>query len=320
MHGMEFKDYYKVMGLPAEATPAEVKQAYRKLARKYHPDVSKEPDAEARFKDLGEAYEILSDDGKRAEYDQIRALHASGGRRRNAESGAGMGDDETSRQFSDFFESIFGAGGPGRGYRAAGDHGRGTSFSQRGQDLHHRLALFLEEAAKGVQRTLKLEIPSADAHGRLRTSSKTLNVKIPPGVVSGQRIRLAGQGGPGYDGGEAGDLFLEIELAPHPLFAVAGRDILLNLPVTPWEAALGAKVEVPTLTGPVSLTIPKGSVGGKKLRLKGRGLGINPSGDLIVNLQVTLPAQHTAEADALYQKLSELEASFNPRTSLEKPL
>lgn len=318
---MDFKDYYKVMGLSEQATQAEIKQAYRKLARKFHPDVSKEQDAEAQFKDLGEAYAVLSDVKKRAEYDQIKALRAAGGGHRSAGSGADMNDDDVSRQFSDFFESVFGADTAGRGgYRPTGKHGWGASFSHRGQDLHHRLALFLEEAVQGVQRTIKLDVPTVDTQGRQQANSKVLNVKIPAGVVPGQNIRLAGQGGPGYGGGAAGDLFLEIELAPHPLFAVDGRDILLSLPVAPWEAALGAKVAVPTVTGPVSLTIPKGSVSGKKLRLKGRGLGLNPTGDLIVNLQVTLPAEHSAEAEALYRKLAELELSFNPRKSLEKQL
>lgn len=320
---MDFKDYYKVLGVAGKATQAEIKQAYRKLARKYHPDVSKEKDAEAQFKEVGEAYEVLSDADKRAEYDQIRALRAAGSSRRSAGAGAGMSDDEASRQFSDFFRSVFGGGMAGDdmaggGFRHTGGGDWGASFSHRGQDMHHRLALFLEEAVQGVQRTLKLEMPAADAQGRVYHKTKTLNVKIPAGVVAGQRIRLAGQGGPGHSGGTAGDLFLEIELAPHPLFAVDGRDLLLTLPVAPWEAALGAKVEVPTLTGSVNLTIPKGSVSGKKLRLKGRGLGRNPSGDLIVMVQVTLPTHHSAKAEALYRELAEAEAAFNPRKSLEK--
>ena len=318
---MDFKDYYKVMGVAEQASPADIKQAYRKLARKFHPDVSKEPDAEARFKDIGEAYAVLGDAEKRAEYDQIRALRAAGGGRPGAGTGAGAGmsEEEASRQFSDFFESVFGAGRAGSGgYGPNGDHNRGTSFNLRGQDLHYRLALFLEEAVQGVQRTLKLEVPTVDAQGRMHAKTKTLNVKIPAGVVSGQHIRLTGQGGPGYGDGAAGDLFLEIELVPHPLFAVDGRDILLTLPVAPWEAALGAKVEVPTTTGKVRLSIPKGSVNGQKLRLKGRGLGRNPAGDLIVNLQVTLPSRHSTKAEALYRELAELEAPFNPRKSLEK--
>jgi curved DNA-binding protein len=321
---MDFKDYYKVLGVADKATAAEIKQSYRKLARKYHPDVSKEKDAEAQFKEVGEAYEILSDTEKRAEYDQIKALRAAGGGRHAAGSGAGsnMGDDDVSQQFSDFFESVFGGGmGSGRGgFRQAGGNSRGASFSHRGQDMHHRMALFLEETVQGVQRTLKLEMPSVDASGRMQPKTKTLNVKIPAGVTAGQRIRLAGQGGPGHAGGAAGDLFLEIELAPHPVFAVEGLDVILNVPVAPWEAALGAKIEVPTLTGPVNLTLPAGSVSGKKLRLKGRGLGNKPAGDLIVSIQVTLPDRHSAKAEALYRELAELEQDFNPRKSLEKGL
>jgi curved DNA-binding protein len=319
---MDFKDYYKVLGVDDKATAAEIKQAYRKLARKYHPDVSKEKDAEARFKEVGEAYEVLSDADKRAEYDQIKAMRAAGRRPGATGSGASMGDDEASQQFSDFFRSVFGDGMAGAdmrgGFRQARGGDWGASSNHRGQDMHHRLALFLEEAVQGVQRTLKLELPGADAAGRPRSRTKTLNVKIPAGVVAGQRIRLSGQGGPGHGGSPAGDLFLEIELAPHPLFAVEGRDVLLTLPVAPWEAALGTKVEAPTLTGSVNLTIPKGSVSGKKLRLKGRGLGKNPAGDLIVSVQVTLPAQHTAKAEALYRELAELEKQFNPRQALEK--
>ncbi|MEX0623643.1 DnaJ C-terminal domain-containing protein [Saccharospirillum sp.] len=316
---MDFKDYYKVLGVADKATQADIKQAYRKLARKYHPDVSKEKNAEARFKEVGEAYEVLSDAKKRAEYDQIKALRSAGGGRHSTGSGAGMSDDEASRQFSDFFRSVFGGEMAG-GFRQARGNDLGGSFNHRGQDMHHKLALFLEEAVTGVQRTLKLEMPAVDAQGRFHHKPKTLNVKIPAGVVAGQRIRLAGQGGPGHSGGAAGDLFLEIELAPHPLFAIDNRELLLTLPVALWEAALGTKVEVPTLTGPVNLTIPKGSVSGKKLRLKGRGLGKNPTGDLIVTVQVTLPPHHSAKAEALYRELAELEASFNPRKALEKRL
>lgn len=315
---MDFKDYYKIMGLSAEASASDIKQAYRKLARKFHPDVSKEPDAGKRFQEVGEAYEILSNPQKKAEYDQIRALRAAGGGRRSTRAGARSGEDEASRQFSDFFESVFGAGRAGNGgFGSARDNSRGQSFSRRGKDHHHRITIQLEEAIKGVQRTLKLQMPTA-LQGHSPTSSKTLNVKIPAGVIPKQQIRLTGQGGPGFSGGPNGDLLLEIDIAPHPIFVIDDRDILLTLPVTPWEAALGAKLKVPTVTGSVNLTIPEGSVGGKKLRLKGRGLGSKPTGDLIVTLQVSLPAKHSDEAKAHYRKLAELETSFNPRKSLEK--
>jgi curved DNA-binding protein len=318
---MDFKDYYKVMGVAEKATQADIKLAYRKLARKFHPDVSKEPDAATRFKEIGEAYEVLRDAEKRAEYDQIRALRTARGRRRSGGSGAGMSEEEANRQFNEFFESIFSTGGVGRdGRRSYKDYQWATPFSHRGQDLNHRLVLFLEEMILGAQRSIKLEVPGNDAQGNIQTKTKILNVKIPAGVIPGQRIRLAGQGGAGYGEGAAGDLFLEIELAPHPLFAVDGLNLLLTLPVSPWEAALGASVEVPTVTGPVRLTIPKGSFTGKKLRVKGHGLGKKPAGDLIVNVQVTLPTHHSAKAEALYRELAEVEASFNPRKSLEKGL
>ncbi|GGX66727.1 DnaJ C-terminal domain-containing protein [Saccharospirillum salsuginis] len=315
---MEFKDYYKILGVSDDAEASDIKKAYRKLARKYHPDVSKEAGAEARFKEVGEAYEVLSDPEKRAEYDQIRQLGARGYQQGAAGAGTGAGqgfsEEDLSRQFTDFFESIF--GGMGGGHRQAGPDWQ-QAFSQRGQDMHHKIALFLEEAASGVQRQIRLQVPEVDAYGRVHRRTKTLNVKIPPGVVAGQRIRLAGQGGPGVGDGATGDLFLEIELAPHPVFGVDGKDLLLTLPVTPWEAALGARVKAPTLTGQVNLTIPKGSASGQRLRLKGKGLGRNPTGDLIVTLQVTVPKRHSDEALALYQKLAQTEADFDPRKQLE---
>ncbi len=315
---MEFKDYYKILGVNDKAEAADIKKAYRKLARKYHPDVSKETDAEAKFKEVGEAYEVLADPAKRAEYDQIRQLGARSFRQDAAGASGGQtyNNEDLSRQFTDFFESIFGGMGSGRRTQSGGADWE-TSFSQRGQDMHHKIALFLEEAVSGVQRHIKLQVPEVDAYGRMHRHSKTLNVKIPPGVIPGQRIRLAGQGGPGVGKGPAGDLFLEIELAPHPTFGVEGKDLLLTLPITPWEAALGAKVKVPTLAGQVQMTIPKGSASGKRMRLKGKGLGRNPAGDLLVTLQVTVPDQHSEEALTLYRKLAQLEAGFNPRKTLE---
>lgn len=315
---MEFKDYYKILGVSDKADQSEIKKAYRKLARRYHPDVSKEKDAEERFKDISEAYEVLRDPQRRAEYDQIRA---GGGRRggfRQAASGGYRGQTQTeedmARQFKDFFESIFGTMGAGPG---AGRAGFETQFSQRGQDLHHPISVTLEEAVRGVQRQLQLQIPVTDEHGRVHQQTKTLNVKIPPGVTSGQRIRLAGQGAPGLGQGEAGDLFLEIRLAPHPLFAVEGRNLLLTLPVTPWEAALGTKVTVPTLRGTVKLTVPEGSTSGQRLRLKGQGLGRESVGDMFVTLQIAIPKRHSERAQTLYRQLAEAESDFNPRRKLE---
>ncbi|MHA7880984.1 MAG: DnaJ C-terminal domain-containing protein [Saccharospirillum sp.] len=316
---MEFKDYYSILGVASNASQDDIKKAYRRLARKFHPDVSKEQDAEARFKDVGEAYEVLGDAGKRAEYDQIRALGAAGGRR--GATGRGTGEEEMARQFSDFFESIFGGMGAGSAqadpFRSPRNGGWSGGFRQRGRDQQHKLALFLEEAKTGVQRQIKLRSPEADAFGQPRGRSRTLNVKIPAGVIAGQRIRLAGQGGPGVGGGEPGDLFLEIELAPHPVFEADGKNLRLTLPITPWEAALGSKVTAPTLEGPVTLTIPKGSTSGRQLRLKGKGLGKAPAGDLLVTLQVTVPTHHSDTAEALYRQLAQVEKDFNPRQRLE---
>lgn len=261
---------------------------------------------------------MLKSPQKKAEYDQIKASQAASGHKRERSS-SWTDEDEVSRQFSEFFEATFGSGATGRGgYRASRNNDAGNAFSERGKDLQHRVTLYLEEAVKGTQRTLKLKVPTSDAQGQQHFKTKTLKVKIPAGVVPKQRIRLTGQGGAGLGGGPNGDLLLEIELAPHPLFAVQGRDILLDLPVAPWEAALGAKLEIPTVTGPVNLTISEGSVSGKKLRLKGRGLGLNPSGDLLVNLQVSLPPEHSNKTKALYRQLAELKSTYNPRKLLDE--
>lgn len=302
---MDFINYYKVMGVADHATHEAIKQAYRKLARKFHPDVSQEPDADARFKALGEAYAVLKNTKKRTRFDQSRALHSDGGKRRSAKTGTDISDGKISPEPKVFSKSAVDAGKVGSGgHRPTVNHG--PDASSRGQDLHHRLVLSLEEAVQGIQRTLKLKIPTVTTLGYLYARSKMLTVKIPAGVVSGQCIRLAGQGGPGRGGGAPGDCLLEIELAQHPLFIVAGRDVLLSLPVANWEVALGARVEVPTLAGPVNLTIPTESVSGKKLRLKGRGLGLNPTGDMIVNLHVMVPERHWTKAEALYREVADM--------------
>lgn len=308
---MEFKDYYRVLGVSDKADASEIKKAYRKLARQYHPDVSSAADAEERFKEVGEAYEILGDAKRRAEYDQLRQLRASGGGRGRA---SGFTDADFNRQFGDFFESIFGGAGMGG---ARGGHRWHGAFDQPGQDATYRITLSLNEAVQGVEREIRLRLPDSDGWQQGRQRTRTLKVRVPAGVLPGQRIRLAGQGGPGAGQGAAGDLYLEVELAPHPQFSVDGRDLLLTLPVTPWEAALGAKVMVPTLQGPVRLTVPKGATSGKKLKLKGRGLGQKPAGDLVVQLDVVVPAEHSAAAEQLYRELGQLEADFNPRRSLE---
>lgn len=310
---MDFKDYYAALGVGESASPEEIKKAYRKLARKYHPDVSTEADADNRFKDIGEAYEVLKDPEKRAEYDQLRAYRDRGGEFTpppgwESSSGfAGGGYTEAdARQFSDFFESIFGrAGGFGSG--------PGYQARRRGEDVHARLALFLEEAYHGCDKQVRFTVHEVDDQGRLRARQKTLNVKVPAGLREGQHMRLKGQGSPGQNGGEHGDLFIEISLAPHPMFSVEGRDVLVTVPVTPWEAALGGSITVPTVGGRVSVKVPRGSSSGRKLRLKGKGLPGKHPGDQIVVLQVVMPEQHSDEAEALYQQLAKAEKAFNPR-------
>ncbi|MCK5481774.1 MAG: DnaJ domain-containing protein [Gammaproteobacteria bacterium] len=312
---MEFKDYYKIMGVQREATQDEIKRAYRKLARKYHPDVSKEQDADARFKELGEAYEVLKDPEKRVAYDQLGSDWKAGQEFRPSPdwdagfefSGGGFTGSDASA-FSDFFETLFGQGGGPAEYRRSG-------FRARGEDHHAKILIDLEDAFHGATRTITLHSAELDEQGHARSRERTLNVRIPKGVKQGQHIRLAGQGTPGTGAGSAGDLYLEIEFKPHSRYRVEGRDLYLDLPLAPWEAALGAKVKVPTPQGVVDLTIPPGSVAGSKLRLKGRGIPDDPSGDFYAMLQVALPAADTSEAKALYQKM-EQQLAFNPRASL----
>ncbi|WP_226609390.1 DnaJ C-terminal domain-containing protein [Marinobacter nauticus] len=317
---MDFKDYYAVLGVSESATPEEIKKAYRKLARKYHPDVSKEADASDRFKDVGEAYEVLKDPEKRAEYDQLRkygtrddgSFQPPPGWQSASGFGGGGYTEADARQFSDFFEEIFGGGRRG----GFGGGGFRQSMRMRGEDVHARLALFLEETFNGCEKQVSFTVHEPDDQGRLIPRQKILKVKIPAGMREGQHIRLKGQGAPGVGGGESGDLFIEVELAPHPHFSIEGRDVLVTVPISPWEAALGATVTVPTVSGKVNVKVPKGATSGRKLRLKGKGFPGKHPGDQIVVLQVAMPEQHTAEAEALYEKLAELEKGFNPRSKL----
>jgi curved DNA-binding protein len=327
---VEFKDYYKVMGLARDATAAQIKQAYRKLARKYHPDVSKEKDAEARFKDVGEAYEVLKSPEKRAAYDQLGKGPRPGEDFRPPPdwgagfefSGAGGGD---SADFSAFFESLFGGAQGGARQRRA--HG-GDSHSQqrradggehagpdRGEDHHAKVLLDLEATLQGGSRTLTLRVPGIDAQGHLAAQERVLNVQIPKGILAGQTIRLAGQGSSVGADGKPGDLYIEVEFQPHPLYRVEGRDLYLELPVTPSEAALGASVKTPTPSGPVDLKIPAGSHAGTKLRLKARGIPAATPGDLYVVVQVALPPANDEKAKAAYRALADA-VPFNPRTAL----
>lgn len=306
---MEYKDYYKTLGVARDADKDAIKRAYRRLARKYHPDVSKEADAEARFKELGEAYEVLSDPEKRAAYDQLGANWRQGqdfrpppGWQRHSAGGNAAGGFDGGADFSDFFESLFGGASP---FGHAGFRSRGQRAPARGNDHRAKISISLPEAFAGVSRTLNL----SDGQG----GSRKLRVKIPAGVTDGQTIRLTGQGGRG-PGGD-GDLLLDVSIAPHPTLRLDGRDVHLELPITPWEAALGAQLKVPTLGGWVDMQIPVGAQSGQRLRLKGRGLPGNPPGSQLVTLKLVTPAAKTDKAKKLYEKMRQ-ELPMNPRETL----
>lgn len=319
---MKYRDYYQIMGLARDASPDDIKRAYRKLARKYHPDVSKEADAEARFKELGEAYEVLKDPEKRAAYDRLGADWRAGQEfRPPPDWGAGFEfsgpgfSGGMGGQFSDFFESLFGGGfGPGAGFGPSPGHG-GRHFHARGEDSHAKIAIDLEDAYQGATRNISLSHSEAGRDGRPRLAERNLQVRIPKGVRQGSRIRLAGQGGAGRGQGAAGDLYLEVEFHPHPFYRVEGRDVYLDLPLAPWEAALGATVHAPTPGGPVALKIPPGSAAGRKLRLPGRGIPGEPPGDFYAVLQIALPPADSEAARELFRRM-EQELPFNPRSRL----
>jgi len=316
---MEFKDHYELMGVERNATQDEIKRAYRKLARKYHPDVSKETDAETRFKEIGEAYEVLKDPEKRAAYDQLGANWQAGqdfrpppGWDQGFEFHGGGFTGADSAQFSDFFESLFGRGG---GYRAGPGPGA-AGFDMRGEDTHARVVINLEDAYTGATRPLNLRHTEVGPDGHPKLKARTLNVRIPKGVRQGQHIRLAKQGSPGIGRGQAGDLYLEVEFQPHPVYRAEGKDVWLDLPVAPWEAALGATVKVPTPAGVLDLKVPASSSGGRKLRLKGKGIPAKEPGDLYVVLQIALPPAGDETAREAYAQLGKTFAAFNPRAHL----
>ncbi|RZF24536.1 J domain-containing protein [Paraburkholderia sp. UYCP14C] len=309
---MKYKDYYAILGVERTAAQDDIKRAYRKLARKYHPDVSKHADAEDRFKELGEAYEVLKDPEKRAAYDRMGRGWRSGEDFQpppNWDEGfefSGAGEQAgTDAGLNDFFEAMF------RGARAA--HARPSHAM--GQDHHARVFIDIEDAYRGAQRSISLQLPTVDAHGHVSLRARTLNVSIPKGVRAGQHLRLAGQGGTGVGNGPAGDLYLEIAFREHPHFRVDGSDVLLDLPVAPWEAALGGHVTVPTPDGKVDMTIPMGSAGGRRLRLKGKGIPGKPPGDLYVILNIVLPPADSEPAKAAYDKMRQA-FNFDPRARL----
>ena len=308
---MEYKDYYKVLGVEREAKDADIKTAYRRLARKYHPDVSKETNAEEKFKEVNEAYDVLKDSEKRQAYDQLGANWKAGQNFtpppgwEDIFSGDGFSHTGSSASgFSDFFESLFGGGFSQNEFRQGDASGFGHArFQSQGADQHASISIQLEEAFQGSTKSIRLN------------GGRNLDVKIPTGITSGKRIRLAGQGATGIGGGPSGDLYLEVSILPHSVYTLDGRNVLLDLPLTPWEAALGARIEVPTLGGRVEVKVPAGSQSGKKLRLSKRGLPGKISGDQIVTLLIMMPDAATDE-DTLYYEEMAKRFDFNPRASL----
>ena len=308
---MEFKDYYKLLDVDRTAKADDIKSAYRKLARKYHPDVSKEPQAEARFKEIGEAYEVLQDTEKRAAYDQLGNRWRAGQEftpppdwAAGFEFTPGGASAADATDYSDFFSALF------------GNFSRhSASTPAHGEDHHAKIFISLEGAFHGGTQTITLRAPQVNAQGQVVLRERSLNVQIPKGIREGQHIRLARQGAPGANGMPPGDLYLEICFHPHPLYQVQGCDLSLSLPLAPWEAALGATVKAPTPTGIVEVKIPPGSQSGRKLRLKGRGIPGEPAGDLYLVLDVVLPKADTEQAQQIYHTMAR-ELAFNPRHSL----
>ncbi len=309
---MKFKDYYQTLGVERNSTQDDIKRAYRKLARKYHPDVSKSADAEARFKEVGEAYAVLKDPEKRVAYDQMGSQWQAGqdfqpppGWDAGFEfSGADFAAGDGA-EFSDFFEALFGRQGRRARSHRAGAHARG-------QDHHARVLIDLKDAYHGARRSFSLRVPSLDAQGHVAVEERKLDVNIPKGIRAGQHLRLTGQGAPGYGQGPAGDLYLEIAFNPDPLFRIDDRDVYLDVPLAPWEAALGKVVTVPTPEGSVQLTIPPRSAAARKLRLKGKGIPGNPPGDLYAVLAIVLPPADNERARQAWRTLAQA-FEFDPR-------
>lgn len=323
---MEFKDYYQVLGVPRDATAEQIKKAYRQLARKYHPDVSKEPDAAARMSEVNEAHAVLSDPGKRAAYDAI------GQGRQQGESftpppdwdagyefsGRGF-EGMDAHEFSDFFSSLFGGMGGGMGGMGAGS-GPGARTRRpaggplRGEDHHAKVLLDLQDAWQGATRQVTLRAPQLDEQGRVQIQERTLEVRIPAGVRPGQLIRLAGQGGAGVGGGPAGDLFLQVQIRPHPRFHIEGANLVAELPVAPWEAALGAVVPVELPDGSLlKVRVPAGAQGGRQLTVRGKGLPGAQPGDLDLTVRVILPSGLEPRAKRLYEEMARELPDFDAR-------
>ena len=308
---MQYKDYYKILGVNETDDQKTIKQSYRRLAHKFHPDLSQESNAEEKFKELQEAYQVLKDPEKRADYDQMRQGNQGGeefrpppGWDRQQRHAYTDHDFQDQGQFSDFFNNIF-----NQRYQQG-------AREMPGQDQHSTLKLSLNEAYQGGKRQVVLQQPIIDPKtGTVTQKTRTINVKIPQGVTQGQNIRLKGLGVPGLNGGKAGDLYLQMDISKDKNYRLEGRDVSLDVPITPWEAGLGAKINVPTLGGQVELNVPINSQTGTKLRLKGRGLPGAPPGDQYVVLTVHIPPAATEAHRELYQKMAD-DMAFNPREHL----
>jgi len=332
MPPVQFQDYYEILGVPRTASQDDVKKAYRKLARKYHPDVAKVADAEEKFKQVTEAYEVLKDPATRKKYDALGANWKTGqdftpppGWENVRFRTPGRGRQYREFDFgnlrgghSAFFDALFGGGFDGSFVRGGGGQGPGE-WAMKGADHEAEIALSLEECHRGVHTTISLQPGGRDESGHGRRATKSLAVDIPRGVTNGSRIRLSGQGGGGQGSGPAGDLFLRVRTKPHPTFSLDGHDLSMALPISPWEAALGARVTVATLDGNASLTIPPGTQGGR-LRLRGRGLAKRKpgeAGDLYVDIEIRVPKQLSEQERGLFEELSK-QSRFNPRANSDQ--
>ena len=311
---MQFKDYYQILGVSRQASGDEIKKAFRRLARKYHPDVSKEPDAEQRMQEVNEAHAVLSDPEKRAAYDQLGQAYRPGQEFQPPPdwdagfefSGSGFSAQDMAG-FSDFFTRMFGhIGREPRGFRPQG------GFHAHGRDHHAKVLLDLEDSFLGAVRQISLRVPQVDPSGHLSLASRTINVRIPHGVRAGQIIRLAGQGEAGTAGAPPGDLLLEVEFRPHARYRIEGADLHLDLPLAPWEAALGTVVDIDLPGGTLKVRIPAGAQSGRQLRVRGKGIPSTPPGDLLLDLRIVLPPADTPEAQQLYTTMAQALA-FDPR-------
>ncbi|MCQ8180953.1 DnaJ domain-containing protein [Methylomonas sp. SURF-1] len=311
---MQYKDYYQILGVNRDAALADIKKAYRKLARKYHPDISKEADAEAKMKEVNEAYAVLSDTEKRAAYDQLGRGYRPGQEFHpppNWDAGFEFSSGDVG-DFGDFFSQLFGRmGARGRGGPFESHAG---GFHAQGEDHHAKVLLDIEDAFRGATRQISLRVPTMDPSGHVTLNTRTLNVKIPKGVYEGQIIRLAGQGSPGMGNGKSGDLLLEVHFNPHPQLRVDGNNLHMTLAVTPWEAALGAVLPVNLFDTGLKVRIPEGTQSGQQLRVRGKGIPSVPPGDLLLDIQVVLPPANTAKAKELYETMAR-ELAFDPRAA-----